>query len=173
MENRMFKHSKARKVVATAAVIGVASLTWAAVIWAQGQNPPAGPGGVGGRPLIGRMMMGRAMIFGRIARQLGLTDAQKQDIRAIVQSHKTDFQALAQQAMPVRQQLQAAIQNGDTATIQALGGQLGQLAVDRALLATKVRQEVFAKLTPEQRDKAVTMQQQFQGRIRNWRQKRQ
>jgi periplasmic protein CpxP/Spy len=160
----MLKHSKTRSVMVTIAILVVASLAWVGVILAQGQAPAAASPMGGGRGMVGHMMMGRAMVLGRVARQLGLTDAQKQDIKAVIQGHKADFQALAQKAMPVHQQLRAAIQSNDEAAIQNLSGELGQVAVDRAVLAARVHQEVFAKLTPDQRAKAAALLQQFQAR---------
>lgn len=97
-------------------------------------------------------------------RQLGLTDQQRQQVRTIVTSHAADFRAIADRAVPARRALTDAIATGDEGAIRQRSQDLGAVQTDRALLAARVRAEVFKLLTPEQQQKAQLLRQQAQER---------
>jgi Spy/CpxP family protein refolding chaperone len=98
----------------------------------------------------------------RIAQMLNLTDAQKQQARAI-------FQQARQSAQPVRQQLKqsrevltaAAKANKDDAEIQKLAAEQGRLLGQMVAIRTEASAKFYHLLTPEQRVKADQMHQQF------------
>jgi Spy/CpxP family protein refolding chaperone len=98
-----------------------------------------GPGGI----------MGPGMFFG----QLGLTDAQKDQIKKIRESHRDEVQALAKEGGPARDGLRMAILNNDAEAIQTAGTALASDIVKGALLAAKVQAEVVSVLTDEQKTK--------------------
>lgn len=102
--------------------------------------------------------------------QLNLSDDQKQQVKSILQNHKADFKALADRAMPARRALADAIASGDEAAIKQRSADVAAVQTDRALLAAKLRNEVFKVLTPEQQQKAQAMRQQFEQRMEQRRQ---
>jgi Spy/CpxP family protein refolding chaperone len=133
-----------------------------------------GPGGMRGRGPMGPMgpMMGRGglMGLGLPLRQLGLTDAQKEQIKQILQSHKAEAQSLRQEGGPAHEALRTAIENNDANAIQTASAGLASEIAKGATLAAKVRAEVFGVLTDEQkakakefRDQAAQRRQKFQG----------
>jgi protein CpxP len=102
----------------------------------------------------------------RVAQQLNLTDAQKQQA-------KTIFQQARQTAQPVREQLnqnrqalaEAAKAGTNEAAIQQLSVQQGNLLGQMVAVRTEAFAKFYATLTPEQRTKADQMRQQFQQRM--------
>lgn len=114
------------------------------------------------------MMMdeGGAMAMVRMnLAQLGLSDEQKQQVKTIFGNHQGDFQALRQRALPARRALADAVAAGDEATIRQKSGDLAAVQTDTALLAAKVRAEIFKILTPEQQQKAQDLTKQRQSRM--------
>lgn len=97
----------------------------------------------------------RGFRAGRFANALGLTDGQRQQVRAVMKEAAQNAQPLRAQLRQDRAQMRDAIKANDTARIQALaatqGQLLGQLAAIRSTAFAKVYNTV---LTPEQRDKA-------------------
>jgi periplasmic protein CpxP/Spy len=147
------------KLVAVAVIIGGIG----AGVYAQQQPPPSGPvGGWQGPGMRGRGPMGRV---GIALGQLNLTDEQKQQVKSIFEGHKADFQALADRARPARQAMADAIASGDEAAVRQRSTEMGAVQTERAVLAAKVRNEVFKILTPEQQQKAQALRQQFQQRM--------
>ncbi|RPJ85020.1 MAG: periplasmic heavy metal sensor [Acidobacteria bacterium] len=121
---------------------------------------PMAPGGGG------PMGFGRDLLAPRLARQLGLTQDQRAEIRTVMESHRVEAKALADKGQPTRQQLHDAIVSNNTAGIDALAQQLGQLQAETAKLRARVRAEVLSKLTPEQLDKLKTLEAQAQERMK-------
>jgi Spy/CpxP family protein refolding chaperone len=124
-----------------------------------------GQGG-GGRMRQGMMHEGGAMAMVRMnLAQLGLSDEQKQQVKTIFGNHQGDFQALRQRALPARRALADAVAAGDEATIRQKSGDLAAVQTDTALLAARVRAEIFKILTPEQQQKAQDLMKQRQSRM--------
>jgi Spy/CpxP family protein refolding chaperone len=96
---------------------------------------------------IGRMMTLRA--------ELGVTSEQRAEIRKIVASHRSEIAAVAKPIVAKRRALREATlaANPDEAAIRAAANDLGQSIGDAAVLAAKVKPEVFKVLTPEQQKK--------------------
>ncbi|HLI63540.1 MAG TPA: Spy/CpxP family protein refolding chaperone [Terriglobales bacterium] len=103
-----------------------------------------------------------------LARELNLTDAQKQQIKTIVQSQKTTLRPLMQQLAQNRLAMLNATSNGafNQATVQSLANQraqiMAQLMVQKASLHSQIYNQV---LTPDQRTKADQMRQNQIARI--------
>jgi len=110
------------------------------------------------------MGFGPGLLDPRVARALDLTEAERQEIRGIAESHRDEMKVLAERAQPIRQQLQDAVLAGNSAAIDLLAPDLGQLQVDEAKLRARVHAEIFAKLTPEQQEKMKTLQEQMRTR---------
>jgi Spy/CpxP family protein refolding chaperone len=154
----MLENKNLRKMLGTAAILTLAVAGWSGAAWAQGQAARPRP------RAMQAMRLGPGFMLGRMARQLGLTDQQKQDIRAIVQNHRDQLRSLMQESAKLQQQLRTAIENNDPATIDTLALPLGQAQANIAKLRAQIYSEVIGKLTPEQQAKAKQLQQQFQQR---------
>jgi Spy/CpxP family protein refolding chaperone len=96
---------------------------------------------------------------------LDLTEQQIADTEAI-------FEAAHQQAQPIREQLvekraalQEAIKANNTAEIDKLSAEIGQLSGQLVAIQAKARASAYQLLTPEQKEKLDSIQE----RIKNWR----
>ncbi len=131
-------------------------------------GPP--PGGSG-------MMMGRhgPGMFGMLERQLGLTDAQKQQVKAIMQQHRGDFAPLGKAAADAREALMDAARNGaDDAALQAKANDLGAAESQLTLATAKIQAQIFNQvLTPDQQQKALQLRDQMKARMQERQQRRQ
>jgi protein CpxP len=130
-------------------------------------------GGEGfGGPWPGRGMMGRrGGLFGELRmglRALNLTDEQRAQVRTVLQGHRDDVRALVQKGRAARRQLFDAASGSpvDENAVRAASTAVADAAADAAILRAKVRSEIFALLTPEQREKAETLKQQMRERRR-------
>jgi Spy/CpxP family protein refolding chaperone len=120
---------------------------------------PEGPGFPGfGGSILGPIQM--------IASQLNLGDAQKDQIKAIAQSHRDEWQSLADHVSTARQGLRAAITSGtfDEALVRDKSAALGQAEADVAVASARAFGEVFQILTPEQQAKLRSLQTEGQRR---------
>jgi Spy/CpxP family protein refolding chaperone len=150
-------------LIAVAAIVSVMIVAGAAGALAQNTNggrgpfmqrggpPQGGPDGPGGR--FGRGGRGGPMgALGPIMRQANLTDAQRDQVRSIVESHRNEMQALAERARPAHEALQAALTSGtvDEATIRAKSAEIASVDVEMAVAQARIYAEVFQILTPEQ-----------------------
>ena len=105
---------------------------------------PEGPGFQGLRgTILGPIQM--------IASQLNLSDAQKDQIKAIAQSHRDEWQSLADHVGTARRGLRAAITSGtfDEALVRDESAALGQAEADVAVASARAFGEVFQILTQE------------------------
>jgi Spy/CpxP family protein refolding chaperone len=121
-----------------------------------------GPGALGGRGGLGMLLM--------LARELDLTDVQKDQIRRIGEAHRDEWRALADRARAARDALNDAIA-ADTvndALIRAKAADMAAVDADMAVTAAHVRAEAWQVLTPEQQAKA----KQLQAEARNRRERR-
>lgn len=108
-------------------------------------------------------------------RGLDLTDQQRQQVRTIMENHKSDFQQVRQKIRAALEAQHAAANATppDEATIRAKATEVGAAQGDLAVLMTRVRAEVFQILTPDQQAKAQQLQQQRAQRRDAFRQKMQ
>ena len=114
-------------------------------------GPPMGPGP------FGRMgPMGPMGLVGPIVERLGLSDAQKDSVKTIMQSHAAEFKALADRAGTARRGLEDAVMADpiDDAAIRQKSADVAAVDADMAVAAAHVRTEVFQVLTADQRSQA-------------------
>jgi len=104
----------------------------------------------------------RAAMRQRMMQALNLTDDQKQQAKAIFQSARQSTQPLRQQLMQNRQAMAAAVKANDTAQIQQLATQQGNLMGQLVAARTEAMAQFYATLTPDQRAKADQIQQRRQ-----------
>jgi protein CpxP len=130
----------------------------------RGRGGPGGPGRGGPMGMLGPL---GPMIMDR----LNLTDAQRAQVKSIVQAHQTDIKAVGDRAWAAHQALEAAI-SADTvneATIRARSGDVATVEADMAVMRAQIRAEVWQILTPEQQQQAKTLQAAMEQRMQNGR----
>jgi protein CpxP len=88
-----------------------------------------------------------------LGRQIDLTDAQKDQIKAIADSHKADWQALAERARTAHAALNAAVMADtvDEALIRQKSAEVAAVDADLAVARARAHAEVSQLLTPEQK----------------------
>ena len=143
-------------VVACAMALLLCSAT--IVAYAQGSGPEGK--GFGGR--------GHEHGFGFMARELNLTDAQKAQIKTIMQANKASMKTVATQMAQNRAAMLAATANGayDPAKIQALAGQQAQLEATMIMNREAIKHQIYTQvLTADQQAKAEQLRTQEIDRI--------
>jgi Spy/CpxP family protein refolding chaperone len=133
----------------------------------RGPGGPGGPGRMGG-PLGGLLALHPDVPF----QALNLTDAQREQVRTIMQGHHAEGRALAERAEGAMDGLRKATDDTIDEGAAAQHGQaVGAVIADAAVLRAKVRAEVFAILTPEQQAEANKLQAQRQQRMEQMKQR--
>ena len=147
------------KAVAGAVSLGlVASLS--VPVLAQG---PDGRGKGRRGPGIGRMAHG---VQGLPLRQLELTDAQREQVRGIVSARSADFKSIADRLRVAREAQHAAVTRVpvDESEVRARVSETAAIEADAAVLRARVHEQIYQVLTPEQQQKAKTLQAERQKR---------
>ena len=161
---------RVRKIVVTAGIVALMA-GGAVALFAQGA-PGRGPGrdaaplGPGGRA-------GRGFDAGFALGQLNLSDAQKHQVRDIMQRHR-------QQMQPTMQRLQEAMQTERAAinqvpvneeAVREASATLAKVQGDMAVEQARLHADVFNILTVEQQEKAKQLEAQAQARQQERRQR--
>jgi protein CpxP len=134
----------------------------AALSLAQSQAPSAQGSGQGRRggpdgPGFGRMGRGGpGGPFGLPLRALNLTDAQREQVRVIVEQREAETRAIGERALAAREALHAATTSAsfDEGLVRARAAELATVEADLAVTRARVFADVFQILTPEQQAKA-------------------
>jgi Spy/CpxP family protein refolding chaperone len=148
-----------------------------------GGQDPTGQGGGRGQGMMGRGMMGPGGPgmrggpggpggpAGLPLRELGLTDAQHEQVKAIMESHRDDQKAIGDRMQTARKALHDAIAADafDETAIRAAATQVGTVEGDAAVLQAKIHGEVIAILTPEQLKKAKELRAEMENRMKEGR----
>jgi protein CpxP len=153
-----------------AALIAV-GLAGSSYVAAQGPGGP-GPGRFGGPGRMGGPggpggMMGPGGILGPGFQRLDLSDAQKEQVKSIVDSHRDEMRTLGDKAMKAHQALDAAIA-GDTfdeSTVRTKAAEVANIEADMAVMRARVHNEVFQLLTPDQQKTLKEFQANMQQRM--------
>jgi Spy/CpxP family protein refolding chaperone len=117
----------------------------------RGRGGPGGPDGPGGfRGPGGPMGM-----LPRLGRDINLTDAQRDQVKAIAESHKDAWTALADRARTARLALNDAVtaETLDEALIRQKSSEAAAVDADMAVARARAHAEVFQILTAEQKAK--------------------
>jgi protein CpxP len=141
-------------VASAALVVGVGATVIAAPGGARGVGVGAAADGAAGRPM--RMLMSGQ--FGRLLTlrsELQLTDAQREQIKQILQSHRDEIRSAAKPVAEKRRAMRdaALAETPDESAIRTAADELGKAIGDAAVLGAKIKGEVRGVLTSEQRDK--------------------
>jgi Spy/CpxP family protein refolding chaperone len=118
------------------------------------------------QPAPAKPMAGmHARIRNRMMQNLNLTDAQKQQAKAIFQQARQTAQPIRQQLQQNREAMAAAVKANDTARIQSLATTQGTLRGQVMAIRAQALAKFYSGLTPDQRAKADQMHQQFRQRL--------
>lgn len=112
----------------------------------------------------GRHGMGGGL-DGRTLRTVGLTDAQKEQIRQIRENHRPQMRALGEQVRTVQRQIGDQLYGATAPTpgsLAPLTQQIDQLRSQMAQARLQMALEIRNVLTPEQLAKAAQTRQQLQ-----------
>jgi protein CpxP len=133
-----------------AALLAVVLCGAAVFAYAQQNDEAAGAGWGGHRH--GRME--------RIAKELNLTDAQKAQIKTMMQAQRTTLRPLMQQMATNRKAMLTATSNGtfNQAQVQTVANQQAQLMAQLTVQRESLKHDIYTQvLTPDQRAKADQM----------------
>ena len=108
-------------------------------------------------------------MFRMLGPELQLTDAQRQQLKSIMDTHRDEWKALADRSRTAHDALTAAItaDTVDEALIRSKSAEVGTVEADIAVAAAHARAEAWQILTPEQREKAKHLQAQARDRMRD------
>lgn len=147
-----------RMTVGIGAAVLAVGVSAGAFVHAQdgGQRPPQGegrrgPGGPGGFRGPG----GPMGLLPMLGRDLELTDAQKDQLKGIAESHKDDWKALADRGRAAHMALNQAVSADtiDENLIRQKSAEVAAVEADLAVARARARAEVFQILTAEQKAK--------------------
>lgn len=125
----------------------------------RGDGGPGRPGGPGGR--MGGPMGGAFALRG-IMRDL--TDAQREQIRAIHDKHAAQIEPLFERVRTAREALDNAATSGNTGNLQALSIEVGNAETELTFAQAQVQSEIFNVLTAEQKQTIAERRKQMQER---------
>ena len=105
-------------------------------------------------------------------RELNLTESQREQIKAVMDAHKGEFDAQMQKAGPAHKAMNDAVmaETFNEAAVRQAAADVAAADADGAVLRAKVFSEVWALLTPEQQTKARELKAQAEQRMGQMRQ---
>jgi protein CpxP len=101
-----------------------------------------------------------SFIVRRIEHRLGITSTQREQVKAILQTEKPTIQSLRQQAEAERTEMDASGSFNED-QVRAIASKYAQTNTDILVERVRVRSEVLAVLTPEQREKLASIRADF------------
>lgn len=138
----------------------------AAALYASPQNTADQPGPFMGRraPFAGPGLFWPMQMM---AKRLGLSDAQQEQIRGVLESRRDEWKALADRARTARRALHEAVIADpiDEGAIRQRSAELAPVQADIAVAQARVRSEIFQLLTPEQQAQAKALLSQMEQRL--------
>ena len=159
--------------VALGGVAAVLALGVSAGLYASAQNTNQDPptfrsGGRGGPGRWGGPggPMGMLPMFGR---EIGLTDTQRDQIKAIADSHKDEWQAIGDRARKAHEALNAAVTADtiDDGLIRQKSAEVAAVDADMAVARAHAHAEVFQILTADQKAQIKKRQAEMKDRMKN------
>ena len=117
----------------------------------------------GGRP----HRFGHRMRMMHALKQVGVTDAQKEQIRGILREQRPQVQPLRKQLVQERRALRDAIQQSpvNESAIRTQSARVAQVQADLAVQRARIADKVRAVLTPDQVSKLKELQAQRDARV--------
>ena len=106
-------------------------------------------------------------MMGFFAKKLNLTDEQKTQMKAIMQKEHPAMKPLFQQQHQIDQQLRQFVEGPyDEGKVRALATQKAQLEVELTVAQTRVHNELYQLLTPDQQTQLKQMKADHESRMR-------
>lgn len=136
------------------AVAMAACLATAAYAQDGGRRGPGGPGGRMGFPGLAA---------------LNLSDAQRQQVREVMQRHREEMQTVGKQlhdAFDAQREAVEAVPVNE-ALIRSTSQSLANVQVEMALLRARVHSEVWSLLTPDQQQTAKELKDKREARMKD------
>jgi Spy/CpxP family protein refolding chaperone len=111
-----------------------------------------------------------ARMLEMMTRHLDLDDTQTQTIGNIIEAARPEIDALRERAEATRKAMHELDVGGPDygSKLQGLSTEIGALTSEATLLHGRLRAEVFAQLTPEQRERAKEGRRGMRDRFRHW-----
>lgn len=145
------------------AIILAAAAGLVGTVMAQGPGRGFGPG----------FRHNNGWMLRHMTKELNLTTDQQTQIKSIMQAEKTKTRPLMQQMRQNEQQQNAAINgNFDEAQARAFASKQAQIMSDLIVEKERTKSQIYAVLTPEQRQKAQQLMQERQQKMQQRMQKR-
>jgi protein CpxP len=134
---------------------GIAALLIGATVFALAQHPD----------MREKMRGGPGDMVEHISRELNLTDAQKDQVKALLEAQHATEEARHTKLDELRKQIDAATANGqfDENTVRNLANQQAQLMADEMVDHLRLHSKIYGLLTAEQRTKADQMMKMHGG----------
>jgi periplasmic protein CpxP/Spy len=109
---------------------------------------------------------GRGGGGGMMLRGLDLTDAQKAQVKEIMEASRAKVQPIRESMKANRQKLNETTANGafNETQVQSLATEQANLSAQLLVERTRVKSQIFALLTPEQKAKAAELKSQMKER---------
>jgi protein CpxP len=100
-------------------------------------------------------------------RELDLSEAQRTQVRSIMESHAAAQREIGDRLRAAHQALEAAVtaETMDEAAIRARSADLAAVQADAAVLRARIHQEIFSILTAEQQARARELRAQAEARL--------
>ncbi len=157
-----------KKITVTFLAVALVALGAIFVIGQTKEGPVEGKPGFrmhGERGHFGGRHGGRKML-GHLFRQLDLTDAQKEQMKAIGQKSRESMKPIMEQMRANREALQN-LSDGtfDEAQVQAIAAQQGTLTAQLIVEKERTKAAMFNVLTAEQKAKAAELKAQHKQRM--------
>jgi len=135
---------------------GIAALVIGATVFALAQHPGMGEKMSGHGP--GDMVE-------HMSRELNLTDAQKDQVKALLEAQRATEEERHTKLEDLRKQIDAATANGqfDENAVRNLANQQSQLMADEMVDHLRLHSKIYGLLTAEQRTKADQMMKRHGG----------
>ncbi len=117
-------------------------------------------------PMHGHRLGMQGHTMGFFAKQLNLTDEQQAQMKTIMESAHTSMKPLHQQSRQIDQQLrQYAMGTYEDAPVQKLAQQKALIDAQLTVAQTKVHNQMFQLLTPDQQAKAKDLMATHEARM--------
>jgi len=156
----MFQRYKKTIAATAAAALLATGLATAALAQGEGRRGFGGPGRMGGPGLP--------------LRALELTEQQRDQVKNVMQQHRTDMEAVGKRLHEARRAQREAIETVpvNEALVRSTSQTLATAETDMAVLQARIHSELWNLLTPDQQAKAKELKSQRETRLKDRQQRR-
>jgi Spy/CpxP family protein refolding chaperone len=109
-----------------------------------------------GGPPGGRMGKESGRHLARMAKALDLTDAQKEQVKAILETEKANVAPLRKKLAETREKIRLAVETTpfDEAAVRSLAASQNETRTEMTVARARTESRIFALLSPEQKERA-------------------